>query len=159
MRILLIAALGALLLACPGGRDAEDRSQAGPSKTSTTTSNPEEVPENSPKMNPVVPLQSTNPASRPAEASPAVEVQLTEYGVNMPAALQHGRTALHIINAGKENHSFAITGNGVAMQLSQPLTRGDRADLVVDLQPGSCTVYCPVDGHRGKGMERTITVR
>lgn len=158
MRVLLIASLASLLLACPGDH-GEDRSQAGPSKTSTTTANPAAVPENMPKMNPVIPPQSTNPANKPAEASPTVEVQLTEYGINMPATLQHGRMSLHIINSGKENHSFAITGNGVAMQLSQQLTRGDTASLVVDLNPGSYTVYCPVDGHRGKGMERTISVQ
>jgi len=158
MRSLLIASLASLLLACPGSH-GEDRSQAGPSKTSTTTANPAEVPENSAKMNPVIPPQSTNPASRPGESSPTVEVQLTEYGINLPDTLPQGRTALHIINSGNENHSFAMTGNGVAMQLSQQLTRGDMANLVVDLKPGSYTVYCPVDGHRGKGMERTITVK
>ena len=156
MRALLIASLAALLLACPSG---EDRSQAGPSKTSTTTSNPNEVAENAPKMNPVIPPQSTNPASRPGEASPTVEVQLIGDSINMPDTLQHGRMTLHIINSGKDNHSFAITGNGVAMQLSQQLTRGDAADLVLDLKPGSYTVYCPVEDHRAKGMERKITVK
>jgi uncharacterized cupredoxin-like copper-binding protein len=91
-------------------------------------------------------------------ASPTVEVQLTEYAINMPATLPRGMQTLRIINSGKENHSFAITGNGIAQQLSQPLTRGDTSQMAVNLAPGSYTVYCPEDGHRGKGMQRTISV-
>jgi uncharacterized cupredoxin-like copper-binding protein len=43
--------------------------------------------------------------------------------------------------------------------LSSDLTRGDTTELTVNLPAGSYTVYCPVDGHRDKGMQRTIVVR
>lgn len=153
MRAAFVLPLVLLLAGCPGG-GPENEAQTGPSKTSTTTRNPQEVPENSPRMNPVMP-----PQSKSGIATPVLQVQLGEYEITMPDTLPKGPVTLHIVNAGKENHSFAITGNGVAQQLAQQLTRGDTADLPLNLAPGSYTVYCPVDGHRGKGMQRTITVR
>ena len=77
----------------------------------------------------------------------------------MPDTLPADHQTFHIANAGKMNHNFAIEGNGVAQKLGSDLTRGDSADLTVDLKAGTYTVYCPVDKHRGRGMERTITVR
>jgi len=152
MRSLLLVSLALLLLGCPSDH-GEDKSRSGPPKTSTGTANPQEVPENSTAMNPVLP-----PQTRPSTASPAVEVQLTDYAINIPSWLPRGMQTLRIINGGKENHSFAISGNGVAQQLSQELTRGDTAQMAVNLVPGTYTVYCPVDAHRGKGMQRTISV-
>ena len=57
------------------------------------------------------------------------------------------------------SHNFAIEGNGLSQKLASDLPRGDTTDLSVDLKPGTYTIYCPVDGHRGKGMQRTLTVQ
>jgi uncharacterized cupredoxin-like copper-binding protein len=110
-------------------------------------------------MNPVIPPQSDMKASRPAAPQPpAVQVQLTEYAIEMPDTLTAGTHQLTIVNAGKTNHNFVIEGPGVSQKLASDLTRGDSATMTVTLQKGVYTAYCPVDEHRGKGMSRTITV-
>ena len=158
-RPLLLVAL-ALLAACPKPDHSSDESQRGPAKTSTAAGNPQAVPENSTAMNPVIPAQSKMKASRPAEpAAPAVHVQLTEYEIEIPDTLTAGTHPFTITNAGKVNHNFAIEGPGVSQKLASDLTRGDAASMTVTLQKGIYTVYCPVDGHRGRGMSRSITVQ
>jgi uncharacterized cupredoxin-like copper-binding protein len=146
----------ALLAACPKPHESQTTAR----QTSTSTGNPQAVPENSTAMNPVVPPQSQMKSSRPAEpAAPAVHVQLTEYAIEMPDTLTAGTHSFTITNAGKVSHNFAIEGPGVSQKLASDLTRGDAAPMTVTLQRGTYTVYCPVDGHRGRGMSRTINVQ
>ncbi len=116
--------------------------------------------DNRPAMNPVMPAQKDLPATQPAPpAQPQVNVELTEYEIRMPDALKAGNNSLRIANAGKENHSFVIEGPGLYSALPEPLTRGNSATLEVALEPGTYTITCPVDGHKGKGMTKTITVQ
>jgi hypothetical protein len=142
MKLALALAAAALLAGCPGNTP-EDASQASPPKTTTTT------------VSPRTPVTTTNIA---APALPVVDVQLLEYQIRMPDTLTAGRQQFRIADAGHEQHGFAIEGPGLSTQLGSNLTRGDKTDLTVTLQPGTYTVWCPVDGHRGKGMQRTITV-
>jgi plastocyanin len=132
----------ALLAGCPGNQPM-DASQAGPAKTSTTT------------LSPRTPVTTTRIA---APGNPSVDVELLEYQIRMSDTLAAGKQTFRIANGGHEQHGFAIEGPGVSKQLANNLTRGDTAELEVTLQPGTYTVWCPVDGHRGKGMQRTITV-
>ena len=111
-------------------------------------------------MNPVAPPHKDDPSNRiGAAATLPIQVQLTEYEIQMPDTLPAGHQMLHITNAGKQNHNFAIEGPGVQTKLSSDLTRGDAGEIAVDLHAGTYTVYCPVDGHRGKGMQRRVTVK
>jgi uncharacterized cupredoxin-like copper-binding protein len=155
-----VAAAALLIAACPGDRRT-DESQNSPAQTSTTTRNPQAIPENSTAMNPVTPPQTSRPSTRAGgtATSPTVDVQLTEYEIRMPDSLAAGPQRFRIINSGKETHNFVIEDAGVSQKLASDLTRGDTAELMVNLPAGSYTVYCPVDGHRGKGMQRTIVVR
>lgn len=147
-----------LLTGCP--RSSEDVSQNAPAKTSTTVENPQAHPENSTAMNPVVPPDTALPSSRvPGAAVKSLDVQLTEYEIRFPDTLPAGPQSLHIANAGKENHGLVIEGPNGQQKLPADLSRGDVADLKVNLVPGTYTVYCPVDGHRGKGMSRTLIVK
>ncbi|HEY6137961.1 MAG TPA: plastocyanin/azurin family copper-binding protein [Thermoanaerobaculia bacterium] len=155
MRMLYFAVALALLAGCPG-----PRGQTTPSKTSTTTGNPQTNPENSTAMNPVMPPQTKMPSRQsPPPAAPAINVQLTEYTIEMPDTLTAGTHSFTITNAGTMKHNFAIEGPGVTEKLASDLMRGDSAPMTVNLQKGTYTVYCPVDGHRGRGMSRTITVQ
>jgi uncharacterized cupredoxin-like copper-binding protein len=154
IRLLLGIVAALLLAACPGGRP-EDSAKNAPSKTSTTTQNPQAVPENSTAMMPMTP-----PSAAPPPAAPRIaEVQLLEYEIRMADTLSAGPQRLRIANAGKERHSLSIEGPGVSEQLASDLTRGDTTELSLTLQPGVYEVWCPVDEHRGKGMKRTITVK
>jgi len=160
MRITFIAAALVLLAACPTPDRNRDESTAGPPQTTTATGNPQTIPENSTAMNPVAAPQSANKGAQPpAPAAPAVHVQLTEYAIEMPDTLTAGTHPFTITNAGTMKHNFAIEGPGVQQKLASDLMRGDSAPMTLTLQKGSYTVYCPVDGHRGRGMQRTITVQ
>jgi len=161
MHKLFALSIAALLVAgCPGDRRT-DESQAGASRNSTTTQNPQAVPGNSTAMNPVTPPQTAMPSTRiaSATAAPSIDIQLTEYEIRMPDTLTAGKQHFKVANAGKLAHNFVIEGQGVSQKLVSDLPRGDSAELDVDLPAGSYTVYCPIDGHRGKGMQRTVVVR
>ena len=131
---LFIVLLAVGLVACPGSRRGEG-------------------------MNLITPPSRELPSQRiKTVATQQIQVQLTEYEIRLPDTLPAGHQTLHIANAGKLNHNFAIEGNGVSQKLASDLTRGDSTELGIDLKPGTYVVYCPVDKHRGRGMERTITV-
>lgn len=157
MRIVVVLALALLIAAC--SREAPDVTQEGPSQSSTTTdATPQMTEQGASTMNPVIPPEQDNPAARPTSALPTQEVHLIEYSIHMPDTLPAGRIAFNVENGGKEKHAFEIEGNGIESKTNE-LTRGDTTALEVDLKPGTYTIYCPVDGHRGKGMEKTITVK
>jgi uncharacterized cupredoxin-like copper-binding protein len=153
-----LAALLVLFAACPGTH-REDYSHSGPSQGSQSVEKAQTPTDNSKVTNPVIPPQKDIPGARPTVANQTVEVQLTEYQINMPDTLPAGSVTFNVINAGKEDHSLAVEANGYHGELPEPLKRGDRHPLDVTLKPGTYNVYCPVDGHKGKGMARTLTVR
>src|SRR6266545_1550359 len=118
---------------------------------------PENTGDNRPTMNPVTPPQKELPSNRAAApASAQLRVELLEYEIRMPDTLRAGRQSLLVVNSGKVNHSLVIEGNGRKGQLSQQITRGDSVPLDLTLTPGTYTFYCPVDGHKGKGMTRMV---
>jgi plastocyanin len=54
-------------------------------------------------------------------------------------------------------HAIEVEGNGIEEE-TETIQPGDSASVTVDLEPGTYEFYCPVDGHRGQGMEGTLTV-
>jgi uncharacterized cupredoxin-like copper-binding protein len=147
------------LLALAACKKEVDYSQATPPQTTTATGNPQQVPENSSSMNPVVPPQSSAASSRPTPAAAAqAQVDLLEYSIHMQPSYAAGSQTFAVANAGKETHGLVIEGNGTQVKLPNDLARGDRSTLTVELKPGTYTAWCPVDGHKGKGMTTTFTV-
>jgi uncharacterized cupredoxin-like copper-binding protein len=61
-------------------------------------------------------------------------------------------------NSGKFPHALTVDGPGVSDQATSKLSPGQSGSVTVTLQAGTYTVYCPVDGHRAKGMLTHITV-
>jgi hypothetical protein len=160
MRAFAVFVASLLLIACPGNRRGEHESQNAPTKRSTATVNPQAVPERSKRMNPITPpnTEISGPHVTPA-ATQQVQVQLTEYEIRLPEKLSTGRHTFHVANAGKLNHNFAIAGNGIDKKLASDLAPGDTADMDFVLRKGTYKMYCPVDQHRGRGMERTVVVK
>lgn len=155
MRLLVISL--ALIFAAACQRESADVSQNTPSQSTTMVSTETAAVATS-ELNPPIVAQSDNPAATPTAAGPTQQVHLIEYEIHMPDSLPAGKVAFNIENGGKENHAFEIEGNGIE-QKSEMLSRGNSASLEVDLKPGTYTVYCPVPGHAGKGMRKTVTVR
>lgn len=150
-------ACAALLLVVACIRETTDVSQSDPAESSTTTDNPQSGTGQDTALNPTVPINRDSPTSRvPAAATPSQQVDLLEYRIGIPETLPAGKQSLTIVNTGKEKHAFAIEGLDVK---TPEVTTGSSYPLEIDLKPGTYTVYCPVEGHRGKGMSATVTVR
>ena len=98
-------------------------------------------------------------AAVPDSAKGSVEVKLTEYKIEMPASVSAGATTFTVTNTGKETHGFEIEGNGIEKALKPRLKKGESGSLQMDLKPGTYKVYCPVLGHKGRGMSLDLTVK
>jgi uncharacterized cupredoxin-like copper-binding protein len=98
-------------------------------------------------------------ALTPDSDARAFDVTLKEYGINMPATAEPGKTAFVVKNEGKQSHSFEVVGNGTDQKFHTNVPPNETKVLHVNLKKGTYTVYCPMDGHRGKGMEQKLTVR
>jgi plastocyanin len=107
-------------------------------------------------------------AGVPAENSPSVPkpakqvvIHETEFSLD-PAQADGGSEGLvtiKIVNDGKLAHALAVDGPNGEIQLDGRVEPGATATLEADLdKPGNYTMYCPLDGHRAKGMSGTITV-
>jgi uncharacterized cupredoxin-like copper-binding protein len=69
-----------------------------------------------------------------------------------------GTVTFQVTNNGSFEHALEVEGQGVEEE-TETIAPGESAELTVDLsQAGSYEIYCPVDGHRKKGMEGTLTV-
>ncbi len=156
-RMVILPAVIIVLVACY--RESRDYAKSGPPEA-TTTVTPTTAGADNTALNPVNAPQLDFPTKRSGEAATATQpVELSEYSIHMPQTLTAGAQTFKIVNAGKRKHSFEIEGNGIEVKLPTDLPAGDQATLEVMLKPGTYTVYCPVDHHKGKGMSTTLTVK
>lgn len=104
----------------------------------------------------------------PAENTPAepevkneVTVRLTEFALD-PADADAGEAGLieiAVVNAGDAPHSLAVVTPAGPVELDGRIEPGGRQTLAVDLDtPGAYDWYCPLDGHRERGMDGSISV-
>ena len=99
--------------------------------------------------------ENTNEGTNPSPGAIAVEVRLTDGAIEMPSEIAGGAVEFEVSNAGASSHGFAIEG----VEASLDELRPDQLDtLQVELQPGTYTVYSPVDGDRDAGLEVQLTV-
>jgi plastocyanin len=70
---------------------------------------------------------------------------------------QPGVYTFHAVNRGQATHALELEGNGVEVE-TKDLAPGESADLKVQLEAGTYELYCPVDDHRGMGMEGSVRV-
>jgi hypothetical protein len=92
-------------------------------------------------------------------APQTIIVTMTEFAF----ALDHppngpGAYVFHAVNAGKYPHAVELDGAGVSDQKSSTVQPGGSTDLAATLQAGDLDMYCPVDGHRARGMETHFTI-
>lgn len=105
------------------------------------------------------PSASEAPAADGGAAGGAgsVDVSLTEFMIDMPSSIPAGEVTFNVTNDGTTEHAFEVEGGGMEEE-TEDLAPGDSATLTVTLEPGTYTIYCPVDDHRGMGMETELEV-
>jgi plastocyanin len=69
-----------------------------------------------------------------------------------------GSVTIEFTNDSSLSHDVKIEGNGVSGEGTDQVTGGSTS-ATVDLQPGTYTFYCSVDGHRAAGMEGSLVVK
>jgi plastocyanin len=68
-----------------------------------------------------------------------------------------GSVTIDFTNMSSLPHDVRIEGNGASGGTDQITNSSTSATL--DLEPGTYTFFCSVDGHRAAGMEGTLTVK
>ena len=68
-----------------------------------------------------------------------------------------GKSTIAFDNPSQVPHAVEVEGNGVE-EKTKTLTKG-KANLALNLKPGTYEFYCPVDGHRQAGMEGKLVVK
>lgn len=159
-RTFAVSAVVVLSLTSCQRDEGADYSQANsPSRSVDSTQNPTAGADRTSTMNPTVPPTGTTGGDETGATTAQQRVELNEYSIRMPQTLAAGQQSFSVVNGGKEIHSLEIEGNGVHLRLPADLPRGESATLDVNLKPGTYEVYCPVEGHKGKGMTTQITVK
>jgi len=91
-----------------------------------------------------------------------IHVTLSEWTMGFETiTILGGKLKFVVTNAGTMPHGFEIEGeiNGEEVEwVIEPFPPGETRTLKVDLPPGHYEVYCPVPGHREKGMEAELVV-
>ena len=89
-----------------------------------------------------------------------VKVGETEYKISLSTStFTPGAWTFTVANKGTMTHALEIDGPGVEDRKSGPIAPGASTSMAVTLQKGTYQLYCPVDGHKGLGMQTSITVR
>ena len=103
---------------------------------------------------------TTTTAAAAASSSQTVTLGEKEFSIT-PSSISLTKTGTYtfkVTNNGQIGHALEIEGHGVEQRTST-IEPGKTATLQVDLtKAGSYEVFCPIDGHKNKGMKATLTV-
>jgi hypothetical protein len=91
--------------------------------------------------------------TRPDEL--AVEVLITDASIELPAEISGGPVLFEVTNNGTTEHGFVIDGVDEGIE---SLGIDELDTLRTELEPGTYTVYSPVEGDRENGLEVQLTV-
>ncbi|HEY6888741.1 MAG TPA: sulfocyanin-like copper-binding protein [Solirubrobacter sp.] len=130
----------------PGGDD--------PSATPTPTPTPTPKPGATPTPTPV-PTATPDPIKYPARTG----VDLSEWTIRPTyRTLATGRVVFNAANLGEDDHNLSVR-SGATEYGKVDLSPGDTDSLVLQLPPGTYTLYCSLQGHEEQGMRADIIVR
>lgn len=104
---------------------------------------------------------STQTAATPAPTPQTIAVTESEFKIVMPStSLKTGTYVFQVQNAGKVAHDIHIAKpDGSEVARSDQVAAGQSGTFQVTLKPGTYIIFCSVEGHRGRGMEGTLTVQ
>ncbi len=112
-----------------------------------------------PAMQPTQAVQQPTQAAVPVTGGQTINVNETEFKLDMPSTVKAGAVTFNVSNKGSIPHSLEIQGQGIDQKLPTVLQPGQSGTLQVTLTAGTYTVFCPVDGHKDQGMTTSLTVQ
>ena len=102
-----------------------------------------------------VPTATPDPIKYPARTG----VDLSEWTVRPTyRTLATGRVTFNAANLGEDDHNLSVR-SGATEYGKVDLAPGDTNSLVLQLPPGTYTLYCSLQGHEEQGMRADIIVR
>ncbi len=91
-------------------------------------------------------------------AGQTVQVSAVDFRFDPPdLSADPGQISIELTNDGEAPHAIEVEGNGVEEE-SDTIDPGASTTLDLDLEEGTYEIYCPVDGHKDRGMVGTLTV-
>ena len=135
--ISLLALLGVLIVGCGAGGGVQ-KEEVGEAVEEEVESEVEEVLE---------------------EPIATIEVDETEFSLDPEDIIldQPGTYVFRAVNSGDVVHALEIEGEGIEEETGD-IEPGESAEFDVNLDPGTCKLYCPVGNHEERGMVGTVTV-
>ena len=92
-------------------------------------------------------------------ATVLVSLEDNRIAIANPDQIPPGPTILTVKNVGGQVHGLIIEGNGVSRTTDQAtIPTGGSVDIDVKLEPGTYTLYCPVQDHRTTNREETTLI-
>jgi uncharacterized cupredoxin-like copper-binding protein len=138
----LAAGAGLVLVGC----------SSGTSTITSTSAAPYAAPSSAP---------SSAAAAAPSATVSGTMVAVTEkeFSITLPqTAFRPGTYTFAVVNQGQFSHNLTIKGPGGDQKATATLPAGSSGEVTVTLRAGSYELWCSVDSHKEKGMDRTITV-
>lgn len=93
-------------------------------------------------------------------AAKTIEIVETDFKLD-PATVtldEPGTYTFRAVNEGGTVHALELEGNGIEEE-TEEIQPGGSAELTVEItEAGEYEIYCPVDGHKEKGMEGSVTL-
>ncbi|MFE0252265.1 cupredoxin domain-containing protein [Streptomyces sp. NPDC059010] len=101
---------------------------------------------------------SNNSTSDTGGTGTQVTAELSDFHIKLSTEkFQPGPYTFTMKNTGSHDHALEVEGPG-GENRSKTIEPGQSTTLTVTLKSGSYEVYCPVDGHKDRGMKTEITV-
>jgi type IV secretory pathway VirB10-like protein len=138
----------------PGAQRKPDAPSGGGGASPTPTPTPTPAPGETPTPTPP-PTATPDPVKYPSRTG----VDLSEWIVRPTyRTLATGRVVFSTANLGEDDHNLSVRSGGTEYG-KVDVAPGDTGSLVLQLAPGTYTLYCSLQGHEELGMRADISVR
>lgn len=94
-----------------------------------------------------------------ADDARRVRVTLRDFAIEMPDTLAGGMLVFEATNRGSHEHSLAVEGGDVHQTIPSGFRTDEAMELIVFLEPGVYRMYCPIEDHAERGMQKMVSVR
>ena len=147
-----VASLAIAASGCGGGGDSSSTTASTTASTDTTAAGATGAAAPKPEVANDVAVVETEYAMAPSNVQPDSE------GGPPTSKAKAGKVTFHIVNNGKQTHSFVFNNGGKEIPIDGDLAPGESATLTVDVTSGFYEYYCPLDHHQDKGMQGQLEV-